>query len=196
MKISDTNIEFLRRSKKVYIVAMESELDAACTDSPVIYAGVGKARVSRAILTYIREHREEIARGDAPLFVSIGTAGSGKHCKGDIILCEKFANNGDSFIQEEIDFDILPEPVPYICASSDFFISDKTFSAARVCAMREKYDCLEMEAFALANICKALGLKFCAIKCVSDGANDTVESFDRELPKFRAKLNEFVKIIN
>jgi len=192
----DANLEFLRKAHKVYIVAMESELDADSTTSEVIYAGVGKARVSKALLTYLKENRELIENGKAPLFVSLGTAGSGKHSRGEILICQKFANNGDSFIRDEIDFDVLPEPTPYICASSDFFVSEKNFAPGDISTMRESYDCLEMEAYALANICKTYGLEFCAVKCVSDGADDTVANFDLELPKFRAKLNEFVKKID
>jgi len=191
----DANLEFLRKAHKVYIVAMESELDADSTSSEVIYAGVGKARVSKALLTYLKENRELIESGNAPLFVSLGTAGSGKHSRGDILICEKFVNNGDCFVKDEIDFDILPEPTPYICASSDFFVSEKHFTAGDVSTMRESYDCLEMEAYALANICKTYNLNFCAVKCISDGADDTIFNYDQELPKFRAKLNEFVKNI-
>jgi len=192
----DPNLEFLRKARKVYIVALKGELDAeCCKSSEVIYAGVGKARVTKALLTYIKENRELFENGQAPLFISIGTAGSGKHNRGDILICEKFVNNGDNFVIDEIDFDILPEPTPYLCASSDFFVSEKHFTPGDVSTMRESYDCLEMEAYALANVCQTYNLKFCAVKCISDGADDTVLNFDQELPKFRAKLNEFVKKI-
>jgi len=192
----NANLEFLRNSKKVYFVAMESELDKECTSSEIVYMGIGKARATRALINYIRDNRELMESENAPLIVSIGTAGSGKHSKGDVVLCEKFVNNGDSFIKETLEFDTFPEATPFICASSDFFISEHNFKAEDVAGMREMYDCLEMEAFALANICKSFGLKFCAVKCISDGANDTVANFEAELPRFRAILNEFVKSID
>ena len=195
-KLHDENLEFLRKTPKVYFVAMKSELDADSTSSEVVYMGVGKARSTRALLKWIQANRQLIIDGNAPLIVSLGTAGSGKHMRGEILLCEKFANNGDSFIDESIEFDVLPQKTPYICASSDFFINEENFDAGKVSTMREKYDCMEMEAFALANICREAGLKFCAVKCVSDGADESVANFDVELPKFRAKLNEFVKQID
>ena len=190
------NLEFLRNSKKVYFVAMHEELDAESTSCEVVYTGVGKARATRAILRYIRENRDVMESENPPLIVSIGTAGSGKHHKGDILLCERFFNNGDSFIKESIEFNTFPESTPFICASSDFFVSEYNFKAEEVSKMREAFDCLDMEAFALANICKELGLKFCAVKCISDGADGTVSDFDAELPAFRKKLNAFVKMID
>ena len=52
---------------------------------------------------------------------------------------------------------------------------------------------MDMESFALASICAQFGLKFCAVKCISDGADNVVSNFDKELPIFREKLNNFVR---
>lgn len=189
---SHENIDFLRNTPKVLFVAMHKELDSEWADCPVIYTGVGKARMTRAIIKYFVEHKELIDSGNAPLIVNIGTAGSGKYHRGDIVFCDSFVNNGDSFIIEKLDFDTFPVKENHICASSDFFISEKIFSKDIIDRMRTDYDCMDMESFALANICSTLGLKFCAIKCISDGCDDTVANFDEELPKFRAILNDFV----
>lgn len=190
--ISEKNLEFLRRMRKVYFVAMTEELDAESTSSQVVYTGVGKARATRGILKWMQANEDLLRSGEPVLMISIGTAGSGKHDRSDILLVEDFVNNGDSFIQEKTHFEILPDPTGYICASSDFFISDKNFDADHVARMRNTFDCMDMESFALANICAIFDLPFLAIKCISDGANDTVESFDEMLPRFRAQLNELV----
>lgn len=192
---SQENIEFLKRTPKVFFVAMHQELDAECTASPVIYTGVGKARMTRALLKYYIENKELIESGNAPLIVNVGTAGSGRHHRSDIIFCDSFVNNGDSFIIERLDFNTFPVRENHICASSDFFISERLFPKEIILDMKASYDCMDMESFALANICSTLGLKFCTIKCISDGCDDTVANFDEELPKFRAVLNDFVKSI-
>lgn len=187
------NLEFLRKADKIYLVAMKEELDSTVTDTPVVYTGVGKARASRALLSYLSSHRPRFTAHDTPVIVSIGTAGSGKHHKGDIILVDNFANNGDAFIRETISFDTFPQPTGHICASSDFFVGPENFSAEKIATFRESFDCMDMESFALANICALFGLKFCAVKCISDGADNVVSNFDKELPIFREKLNNFVR---
>lgn len=189
----DKNWEFIKKSDKVYFVAMNEELDASCTQCAVVFTGVGKARATRGILKWMQANQARLDTGWKPLIISIGTAGSGKHNRGDIILVDRFTNNGDSFIRETMDFNILPEPNGYICGSSDFFISDKNFDSDHVHRMRGEFDCMDMESFAIANICAIFNLPFLAIKCISDGANDTVESFDEMLPKFRAQLNQLVQ---
>lgn len=188
----DKNLEYIKKARKVYFVAMKEELDAECTSSEVVYTGVGKARATRGLLRWIQAHTDELERGVLPLVISLGTAGSGRHERGSIVLAEDFVNNGDVFIRERLHFDVLPEPTGHVCASSDFFVSQHNFSEDHVRKMREEYDCLDMESFALANVCSVYGLGFMAIKCISDGADDTVESFDEMLPRFRAKLNALV----
>lgn len=204
--ISTKNLQFLKNRKKVYLVAMKEELDASCTTSEVVYTGVGKARATRGLLKWMQQHSEQMAqweaekaagkRPDYPLFISVGTAGSGKHHRSDILLVEDFCNNGDSFIQETMHFNILPEATGYICASSDFFISEHNFDSEHVGRMKKAFDCMDMESFALANICAIFDFPFIGIKCISDGADDTVESFDEMLPKFRAQLNDLVSTLD
>lgn len=187
--ISKENMAFLKSVKKVYFVAMKEELDAECTTSEVVYTGVGKARATRALLQWLRGRK---AGDEMPLIISIGTAGSGRHHRSAILLVEDFINNGDSFIREQIHFDVLPDPTNYICASSDFFISEQNFEKKHVLRMKDAFNCMDMESFALANICNTFDIPFMAIKCISDGADETVESFDEMLPKFKAILNKIV----
>lgn len=210
IKINKENLDFLRKAKKIYLVAMTLELDEGHTKWPVIYTGVGKSRMTRGVLGYIKDHpelsqhgaatpeqfRRLIESGDLPIIINIGTAGSGKLDRSDIVMCSSFIDNGDSFIRERIDFNVLPVNDGLLCASSDWFISEHNFSPAEVERMRTEYDCLDMEAYAVANVCKCFGIPFCSIKCISDGADDTVLNFDEALPGFRAQLNNFVETLD
>lgn len=196
MTDTNRNFEFLRTTPKLFFVAMEAELDASLLKTPVIYTGVGKARATRALIRYIKDNQELVASGEAPLIVSIGTAASGKYSKGDIVMVDNFYNNGDSFIQEKISFDTFPEATGHVCASSDFFVGPENFEAGKIEAMRSRFDCMDMESFALANVCREYGLRFCAVKCISDGGDGAVCDFDAELPRFREILNNFAKSID
>ncbi len=195
MAINQKNLEFLRNSDKVYIVAMREELDSELLKTPVIYSGVGKARVSRAVVKYIFDHYEQFAAGKGPVIVSLGTAGSAKYNKGDILLVDNFYNNGDCFIRHRISCDTFPEPTGLVCGSSDFFVCKENFPDDKIAWMHKEFDCMDMESYAIANICEELGVKFCAVKCVSDGADSPVIDFDKELPRFREILNNFAKTL-
>lgn len=189
------NLDFLRNADKVYFVAMKGELDSELLKTPVIYTGVGKTRVSRALVRYIFDNYELFASGKGPVIVSLGTAGSAKYNKGDIILVDRFFNNGDTFVRDEIVCDTFPEPEGNICGSSDFFVCPDNFSEDKIKWMHENLDCMDMESYAMANICEELGVKFCAVKCISDGADSPVFDFDTELPRFREILNNFAKTL-
>lgn len=193
--MNQKNLDFLRKADKIYIVAMKEELDSELLKTPVIYTGVGKARVTRAVVKYIFDNYELFAAGKGPVIVSLGTAGSAKYKKGDILLVDNFYNNGDKFIRHRITCDTFPEPTGLVCGSSDFFVCKENFSDKQIEWMHNEFDCMDMESYAIANICEELGVKFCGIKCVSDGADSPVIDFDKELPRFREILNNFAKTL-
>lgn len=187
------NLEFLRKADKVYFVAMKDEIDDTDIKTPIVYTGVGKGRATRAIVRYIFDNYERFASGNGPVIVSLGTAGSGKFRKGEIVLADTFTNIGDPFIRVPFSFDTLPVPTGISCASSDYFIGMENFSQEEIDKFHKDFDCMEMEAYAIASVCKELNIKFVAVKCISDGADSRVTDFDAELPRFRQIITDFAK---
>lgn len=187
------NVEFLRNAQKVYFVAMEGELDSSQINTPVIFCGVGKGRATRAIVRYIFDHHDLFASGEGPVIISLGTAGSGKFKKGEIVLADNFTNIGDRCIRVPFAFNTFPVPTGISCASSDYFVGMENFSPEEIDGFHKEFDCMDMESYALASVCYELGLKFCAVKCISDGADKNEASFDEELPRFKKILTDFAK---
>lgn len=187
------NLEFLRKADKVYFIAMKDEIDDSDIKTPIVYTGVGKGRASRAIVRYVFDNYELFAAGKGPIIISLGTAGSGKFKKGEIVLADTFTNIGDPFIRVPFSFDTLPVPTGINCASSDYFIGMENFSREEMDKFHKDFDCMEMEAYALASVCKELNIGFVAIKCISDGADGNVTDFDAELPHFRKIITDFAK---
>ena len=143
---------------------------------PVLYCGVGK--VNAAIALTRKLGRYERAGLPMPLVVNFGSAGSPVHPTGAFLSCHEFQQRdmdvrGLGFAVGVTPFDELPallsfEPqfaalMPAICASGDSFVTSSEVEA---------YGVVDMEAYALAKVCRLHGTKFAAVKYVTDGADD------------------------
>lgn len=141
----------------------------------VLYTGVGKVNAAHALTRRLTEYR----CGGLPLphVINFGTAGSQRHATGAVIECR-------AFIQRDMDvtglgvplgttpFEALPprlEVTPVfehlvhgVCGSGDSFVMS---ACAHDC------DVLDMEAYALAKVCRLEGCAFNAVKFVTDGAD-------------------------
>jgi len=143
--------------------------------APLLFTGVGKVNATHALTKKLAEFR---TRGSAlPHVVNFGTAGSQRLATGSLVECNVFIQRDmdatglgfalgttpfdDVPAQLEVDamFDALPKAS---CGSGDSFV---TGAAAR------EYDVLDMEAYALAKVCRLEGCAFNAAKYVTDGAD-------------------------
>jgi adenosylhomocysteine nucleosidase len=143
----------------------------------VLFTGVGKVNAAHALTRRLTEYR--CAGLTLPRVVNFGTAGSQRHPTGRLIECT-------AFIQRDMDvtglgvplgttpFDELParlevEPLfpqlpKGVCGSGDSFVMS---------ACADECDVLDMEAYALAKVCRLEGCVFNAAKYITDGADHT-----------------------
>ena len=153
------------------VFAMTEEAQGAFDDQNVLYTGIGKINAAYALTKSLAEQKPD-------LVINCGTAGSTKHAKGTIVNCT-------AFIQRDMDvtplgfekyqtpfsdrpitietaerIDALPQG---LCASGDSF--DTTGN--------QDFDAVDMEAFALADICARENIPFLCLKYISDGADDS-----------------------
>jgi len=141
----------------------------------VLYTGVGKVNASYALTRELLRRRA--AGAAVGRVLNLGTAGSAGWGRGAVVGC-------DRFIQRDMDASALgfaagvtpfdPTPaelrwdveLPFLpaarCATGDSFVTQATV---------EPFDVLDMEAFALARVCHAEGLRFACAKYVTDGAD-------------------------
>jgi len=157
-------------------MALEAESDGvfAAAGVPVLYCGVGKVNAAIALTRALCLHEHP---GPPPLVLNFGTAGSRVHPSGTLLACHEFVQRdmdvrGLGFALGVTPFDAAPptlafDPVfthltPAVCGSGDSFA---TGECAVAC------DVVDMEAYALAKVCKSLGAPFGCVKYVTDGAD-------------------------
>ena len=170
----------------------------------VLYTGVGKVNAAIALLRRLAVRRQA---GAAPSFVvNFGTAGSQGIDPRTLVACRRFVDRDMDvaalgFAPGETPFDVLPPMLDFppcftglpdaICGSGDSFA---TRAHAVAC------DVVDMEAYALAKVCRIEGVGFACAKYVSDGADENAAAHWREnvagaADRFLALYRELLKRI-
>jgi adenosylhomocysteine nucleosidase len=161
----------MKNNNILIVMALDLECRGRFTKENIIYTGVGKVNAAYNLTKIIANKAPNIV-------VNLGSAGSTKFNNGEIINCTKFVQR-DMNVQplgfgkwvtpfENDDSAILnygkklPHLKEGICGTGDNF---------DVSASKEIYDVVDMEAYALAKICKAENIEFICIKYITDGAN-------------------------
>lgn len=144
----------------------------------LVFTGVGKVNAAYCLTKKLVELR---AQNKMPKYViNMGSSGSKKYKKGSLVYCNKF-------IQRDMDCtvfgyekgltpsDVFPVILEHknlindlpngICGTGDSFVTTEELDS--------RIDVVEMEAYALAKICKIEGLDFIAIKYITDGLDET-----------------------
>lgn len=138
--------------------------------SPVLYTGIGKVNAAYRFTKHVLAQRPR-------LVLAFGTVGSPRLPRHTLVECTRF-------VQRDMDltpcgvpaghtpFDEIPGPIDVprrlpdlaaaTCGSGDHFVSGHD---ARDC------DVVDMEAYALAKICRLESIDFTAVKYVTDGAD-------------------------
>lgn len=137
---------------------------------PVIYTGIGKVNATLAAMEAIHRHQCKI-------MVNLGTAGSSKFNTHDLVEVSSFVQRDMDlsplgFALGETPFDPLPgaiELIPFfpdlpkgVCGTGDIF---ETGPSKVPC------DLVDMEGYALAKVCRKMGVQLISLKYITDGAD-------------------------
>ena len=168
----------------------------AAVGSPVLYTGVGKVNAAWALTRALARRRPRLVLG-------FGTVGSPRLPTHALVECTRF-------VQRDMDvrplgvplgttpFDDLPAvlEVPRrwpalpeaTCGSADHFVSGHDVGEC---------DVVDMEAYALAKVCRREDAEFMTIKYVTDGGdhaahNDWAANLPRAAAEFRALYDQLV----
>lgn len=171
MKINKNNILFVIACKE------ESNNLIEKLGIDIIYTGVGKINACYNLTKALIERK---FNNKLPKFViNIGSCGSKKFKKGSLVLCNKFiqkdmdctafgcklgetpSDNFGYIIEHKKILDNLEYAT---CGTGDKFETEP-------CKIQE-VDIVEMEAYALAKVCKLENIDFISIKYITDGLND------------------------
>jgi adenosylhomocysteine nucleosidase len=167
----------MHTAKSLIVMALPQEsrglLERA--GATVLYTGVGKVNAAAALARHLAEVR--CANAPLPLVVNLGTAGSRSIAAHTLVACNRFAQrdmdvSGMGFAPGVTPFDSTPPVIEFppvftqlpqmLCSTADSFATHLHAIAG---------DVVDMEAFALARVCSAAGVRFGCAKYVSDGAD-------------------------
>jgi adenosylhomocysteine nucleosidase len=144
---------------------------------PVLYTGVGKLNAAHALTRELLRGSLQTGR-DIRLVLNLGTAGSSVFATGALVECTRFVQRDMDasplgFAIGETPYDGHPPVLEHAarfaqlpqaaCGSGDSFCLGYDTAQFQV---------VDMEAYALAKVCRMEGLSFASVKFISDGAKD------------------------
>ena len=168
---------------KIFIAALKEETPKL---NKFYHTGVGKINASIKLMELINVHKPN-------QIINYGTAGSFKKEISGLIECTTFVQH-DMDARGLLDFKLGETPFDpiskiilsdkgYICATGDRFVKNK---------LEINCDIVDMEAYALAKVCKLNGIEFKCFKYISDYAND--ESSNDWIENCHKGASEFLSL--
>ena len=183
------------------VCALEIETQGQLDDWNVLYTGVGKVNATFKLA-------QKLFRSYIPydLVINYGTAGSRKYKQGELVDCTKFVQRdmdvtGLGFMKYQTPFENeIPIQLDYdhvdfnpigkkaSCGSADNFVRGK----------KQYGDVVDMEAYALAKVCRSYDVPFISFKYITDGADrdantDWGKNASKGIIKFKEEILGLVK---
>ncbi|NCC21002.1 MAG: nucleosidase [Alphaproteobacteria bacterium] len=178
------------------VFAVADECGVAFGDYTVLNTGVGKLNAAYALMKALGERRPS-------LVVNLGTAGSAVHPAGTVVHCTSFVQRDmdvsplgfergvTPFSNEgvRLEYGLEAPGLPHaVCGTGDSFETAHT---------GEEYCIVDMEAYALAVICKRENIPFLCLKYISDGADgrasqDWCEALEKASVALRGALDAWL----
>jgi len=164
---------------KILVTALQDELPNTPVDK-ILFTGVGKINAAHALTRYLERHP------DVRTVINYGTAGAAFGVtKGELIKCTTFVQ-GDmdcSLITEGPgvtygDKDVFSNVLEFgtdgaICRTQDQFVTDlDALDLFQHLLEGRKFNCVDMEAYALAKVCVMMDRDFVCYKYISDDADE------------------------
>ena len=174
----------------LFVFAMEAEAANEFQEFRKTFTGLGKLNAAYTLM-------KEISKTKPDIVINLGTAGSSIFQKGEVVCCKGFIQRDMNVT--ELGFEKYKTPFSEenpvlvyglkisnlkegICGTGDNFESDHQV---------HEYNVVDMEAYALALICKRENIPFLCLKYISDGANSSAaDDWREEVKKAPKKLKE------
>ena len=162
------------------VCALEVETQGQLEDCDVLYTGVGKVNATYKLTQKFGKYGSYIPYD---LVINYGTAGSRKLSIGELVDCTKFIQRdmdvtGLGFMKHQTPYEspndmvirCTPEFNPigknYTCGTGDSFVENIEKGDSNI-------DVFDMEAYALAKVCRYYEVPFISFKYITDGANES-----------------------
>lgn len=175
----------------------EEKIEINIPNAEVIYVETGMGKVNAAMKTM-----RAICEYHPDMVINYGSAGTLNHNIGDIIVCNRFI---DRDLQKVTLNGVVSEIVFGTDAARHVLTEQRLTERAKVlwgtCNTGDSFitsgadiegDVVDMESYAMADVCREMGIPFIAVKYVTDvvGQN-SVESWQEKLADARKGLTDF-----
>ncbi len=165
-----SDIKALLSQDPLFVFALESEARHHFSKLPLLFIGIGKVNAVYHLTRKILEKRPSI-------IVNLGSAGSSKHVRGQVVCCTRFIQRdmdvrplgfekyitpfleGESILTNGLKLEHLPQGA---CGTGDNFEVGHT---------TDDYDVIDMEAYGLAFVAQQEKIPFLCLKYITDGAD-------------------------
>lgn len=191
-----TNINILLLQHPLFVFALPSEAAGEFDKQNVLICGIGKVNAAYHLSKSILEDKPS-------LIVNLGSAGSKKFSRGEVVCCTSFVQRdmdvrGLGFQLYETPLSGQPPLLQYgltldnlsqgICGTGDSFEMAHT---------NDDYDVIDMEAYPLAYIAMKENIPFLCLKYISDGADgmaadDWTEQVHNAASAFKNVLDKII----
>jgi adenosylhomocysteine nucleosidase len=161
----------------LFVFALEAEAGEVFADMNTLFTGIGKVNAAIALTKAIQQQRPK-------LIVNLGSAGSQRHGKGEVVCCTRFVQRDMDvtplgFARYQTPLSNVPvllehgQTIPGLpletCGSGDSF---------EINHGEAPYDVVDMEAYVFALIARDEGIPFVCLKYISDDAgSDAAEDW-------------------
>lgn len=186
--------------KILFVYAIpEEKIEINIPNVEVIYVETGMGKVNAAMKTM-----RAICEYHPDMVINYGSAGTLNHNIGDIIVCNRFI---DRDLQKVTLNGVVSEIVFGTDEARHVLTEQRLNERAKVlwgtCNTGDSFitsgadiegDVIDMESYAMADVCREMGIPFVSVKYVTDvvGKN-SVESWQEKLADARHGLTEFFK---
>ena len=166
----------------VIVTALTSELPN-CLPENVLFTGVGKINATHVLTRYLERHPE------IKTVINYGTAGAAHGVqKGELVKCTTFIQGdmdcgelvggpGITFGDESIMSNVLQFGTDgLICRTQDQFVDNvHALDMMQNIIQGNRFNCVDMEAYALAKVCTYMERNFICYKYISDDADSEAD---------------------
>lgn len=173
----------------------EEKIDIRIQNAEVVYVETfyGKTRAALHLMHAICENQPDMV-------INFGTAGTINHEVGDIIVCNRFIDRdlckvSLEGLKSEIVLDRID--IPKLLGKNDLHFLEGTCNTGDsfITEIADfEGDCIDMEAFAEADVCREMNIPFVSVKYITDvvGKN-SVQAWLDKIADARKALTEFFR---
>jgi len=195
--------------KDILIVsALEVETQGQLEDYRVLYTGVGKVNATFELTKVLQKAHLHYMPPMPRLVINYGTAGSRELPIGELVDCTKFIQRdmdvtGLGFMKHQTPYESPNDMVVrstsefnpigknYTCGTGDSFVESLEKGDSNI-------DVFDMEAYALAKVCRYYDVPFISFKYITDNADehspkDWEDNLGDGISKFKEKVLEKIE---